>query len=227
MHGTSTERTRTMMNEPSTGRPLRSISQAALPTGNWHTSFSRARLEFLRGFVRHPARVGSIVPSSRRLEQRLLREARISEARTVVELGPGTGGTTAAFLRALPPRGQLLAIELDSGFHQHLHAAIADPRFLLELGSAEGLESLLQARHLPAPDAIVSGIPFSTIPPDAADRIAAAVARVLRPGGRFVAYQVRAHVAGFVSPYLGPPEKRWEAVNVPPVRVFTWVKQAG
>jgi phosphatidylethanolamine/phosphatidyl-N-methylethanolamine N-methyltransferase len=31
-------------------------------------------------------------------------------------------------------------------------------------------------------------------------------------------------VAGFVSPYLGTPEKQWEVVNVPPVRVFTWVK---
>ena len=48
---------------------------------------------------------------------------------------------------------------------------------------------------------------------------------MLRPGGRFVAYQVRAHVAGFVSPYLGEPDKQWEMVNVPPVRVFTWTKR--
>ena len=59
------------------------------------------------------------------------------------------------------------------------------------------------------------------------DRIAAAIAQVLRPGGRFVAYQVRAHVADFVSPYLGEPDKQWEVVNVPPVRVFTWVKAGG
>jgi phosphatidylethanolamine/phosphatidyl-N-methylethanolamine N-methyltransferase len=58
------------------------------------------------------------------------------------------------------------------------------------------------------------------------DRIAATIAQVLRPGGRFVAYQVRAHVADFVSPYLGEPDRQWEMVNVPPVRVFTWVKPA-
>jgi phospholipid N-methyltransferase len=71
---------------------------------------------------------------------------------------------------------------------------------------------------------IISGIPFSTMSLEVANRVALAVARVLQPGGLFVAYQVRAHVADYVSPYLGQPEKHWEIVNVPPVRVFTWVK---
>jgi phosphatidylethanolamine/phosphatidyl-N-methylethanolamine N-methyltransferase len=210
-----------MMNEPRAGRPL---GQSTLPQGNLNIGQLRDSFEFLRGFVRNPAQVGSIVPSSRRLEQRLVRNARIAEARTVVELGPGTGGTTAAFLQAMAPGAQLLAIELDPDFHEHLGASIPDPRFILELGSAERLAEFLSAHRLPAPDAIVSGIPFSTMPPEVSDRIAAAIARVLRPGGRFVAYQVRAHVAEFVSPYLGKPMKQWEVVNVPPVRVFTWVK---
>ena len=210
-----------MMNQPRAGRP---IGPGTLPAGSSKLGQLRDRYEFLRGFLRHPARVGSIVPSSHRLEQRLVRAARIAEARTVVELGPGTGGTTAAFLQAMSAKAQLLAVELDPVFHQHLCSAIQDPRFLLELGSAERLADLLAARRMPAPEAIISGIPFSTMPPDVADRVAAVVAQVLRPGGRFVAYQVRAHVADFVSPYLGQPDKRWEVMNVPPVRVFTWVK---
>lgn len=47
---------------------------------------------------------------------------------------------------------------------------------------------------------------------------------MLRSGGRFVAYQVRAHVADFMSPYFGTPDKEWEWVNMPPVRVFRWLK---
>ena len=184
----------------------------------------RDRLRFLRGFVRNPAQVGSIIPSSRQLEQRLVRSARLGDARMVVELGPGTGGTTSAFLRAMASSAQLLAIELDTEFHRRLHASIRDTRFNIELGSAERLDEFMGAHNLPAPDAIISGIPFSTMPPDVSHRVASSVARALRPGGRFVAYQVRGHVAGFMSPYLGTPEKRWEVVNVPPVRVFTWVK---
>ena len=212
------------MNEPRAERPL---SKAALPPGNLNIGQWRDSFAFLRGFVRHPARVGSIVPSSRWLEQRLVRRARISEARTVVEFGPGTGGTTAALLQAMVPTAQLLAIELDGDFYQHLRSAIPDARFHVELGSAEQLADFLAARRMPAPDVIVSGIPFSTMPPEVSDRVAATIARVLRPGGRFVAYQIRAHVAGFVSPYLGQPHQCWEVVNVPPVRVFTWVKPGG
>ena len=202
-------------------------AQAAhMPTPSDGPAFKQLRdsFQFLRGFVRHPAQVGSVIPSSRQLEQRLVRSARINDARMVVELGPGTGGTTSAFLRAMTSNAQLLAIELDTEFHQRLNASIPDPRFNLELGSAERLAEFLSARWLPAPDAIVSGIPFSTMAPEVSDRVASSIARALRPGGRFVAYQVRAHVSNFVSPYLGLPEKRWEILNVPPVRVFTWVK---
>ncbi|HWI81326.1 class I SAM-dependent methyltransferase [Ramlibacter sp.] len=210
------------MNDQPAGRP---IGQGTLPPNALGTGQLRDSFEFLRGFVRNPAQVGSVIPSSRWLEQRLVRQAGVREAQTVVELGPGTGGTTAAMLQAMVPGARLLAIELDRDFHQHLQATIRDPRLLLELGSAERIAEALHAHHLPPPDAIVSGIPFSTMPPAVSDRIAAAIAQVLRPGGRFVAYQVRAHVAGFVTPYLGEPDKQWELVNVPPVRVFTWVKR--
>ena len=209
------------MNEPRAAQPT---SPATLPGSRLDTGQLRSSFAFLRGFVRNPAQVGSVVPSSRRLEQRLVRDAGIASARMVVELGPGTGGTTIAFLRAMAPAAQLLAIELDRDFHRHLRLSIADQRLSLELGSAEQLASFLADKRLPAPDAIVSGIPFSTMSPEVSDRIAATIAMVLRPGGRFVAYQVRAHVASFVSPYLGQPDRKWEVANVPPVRVFTWVK---
>jgi phospholipid N-methyltransferase len=184
------------------------------------------RLAFLRGFVRVPAGVGSVAPSSHRLEQRLVRNARIAEARTVVELGPGTGGTTRAFLRAMGREARLLAIELDPVFHARIAAAVRDPRLNVECGSAERIAELLAARRLPAPDAIVSGIPFSTMPAEVGERIAAAVHAVLAPGGRFVAYQVRPRVAGFATPHFGPPSRQWELWNLPPMRVFTWEKPA-
>jgi phosphatidylethanolamine/phosphatidyl-N-methylethanolamine N-methyltransferase len=211
------------MNERRSTRPTAPARDSAralpLPTP------LRDGAEFLRGFVRNPAQVGSVMPSSSRLEQRLVRNAGIEGAASVVELGPGTGGTTAAFLKALSPQGRLLAIELDPHFHEHLARTLRDPRLALEHGSAEQLAELLIQRRMPPPDAIVSGIPFSTMPPAVSDRIAALIAQVLRPGGRFVAYQVRAHVAGFITPHLGDPDKEWELVNVPPVRVFSWVKR--
>jgi phospholipid N-methyltransferase len=184
----------------------------------------RERLDFLRGFFAHPGQVGSVIPSSHVLEQRLVRHARLQRARCVVELGPGTGGTTRAFLRAMPSNGQLLAIELSETFASRLRTAVRDPRLAVVQGSAEFIDRFLADHGLPAPDAVISGIPFSTMPPKVADRIAAVVARVLAPGGRFVAYQVRPHVADYATPYLGEPRRQWELLNIPPVRVFTWTR---
>lgn len=191
--------------------------------GDSHGGF-REGVEFLRGFWRHPAQVGSIAPSSRRLKQRLVRSAAVSEARVVVELGPGTGGTTLALLQALHPAARLLVVELDPEFHRYVSRSLSDPRLIAELGSAQRLAEFLDLHGLGAPDAVVSGIPFSTMQADAASAIAQGVARLLKPGGRLVAYQVRAHVADYVSPYLGRPHMAWEPINIPPVRVFTWVK---
>ncbi|UCG96659.1 MAG: methyltransferase domain-containing protein [Burkholderiales bacterium] len=184
----------------------------------------RERLAFLRGFIAHPQQVGSVIPSSHVLEQRLVRSAQLQRARCVVELGPGTGGTTRAFLRALPASSQLLAIELSEDFAARLRTSARDPRLAVVQGSAEFVGRFLAELGLPAPDAVISGIPFSTMPREVAGRIAAEVARLIAPGGRFVAYQVRPHVAAYVTPHLGEPRREWEPINIPPVRVFTWTR---
>jgi phosphatidylethanolamine/phosphatidyl-N-methylethanolamine N-methyltransferase len=185
------------------------------------------KLAFLSGFLKHPGQVGSVIPSSPQLENRLVRMTEVAQARTVVELGPGTGGTTRAFLRAGRPDLELMAIELSEAFHARLRAAIRDPRLIVQHGSAEHIASFLRDHGLPAPDLVVSGIPFSTMPADVADRIARAVHEVLAPGGRFVAYQLRAHVAHYSTPYFGPPVKEWEFINIPPMQVLRWVKAGG
>ncbi len=205
------------------GTALPPADRTAPPSSPQGSTFAQQRA-FLRGFLAQPRQVASIVPSSAFLEQRLVRAAGVADARTIVELGPGTGGTTRALLRAARPEARLLAIELSPMFDARLRREITDPRFAVHLGSAEQLEEILRAQRLPAPDVVVSGIPFSTLPARAAERVAAAIARCLAPGGRFVAYQVRGHVADYAAPFLGDPEVSWEWLNVPPVRVYRWLK---
>lgn len=204
------------------------IESRALETNDRKLAASRFgdHLTFLSGFVAQPMRVASVWPSSRALERQLVRTAGLAQARTVVELGPGTGGTTRALLRALPADARLLAVEQSAVFSRWLRERIADPRLLVPAGAdAEHLAELLRAAHLPAPDAVLSGIPFSTLPEAAAQRIARAVAECLAPGGRFVAYQMRDAVVRYVVAHLGPPQTaRWQWLNVPPMRVFCWTK---
>lgn len=183
-------------------------------------------LAFMRGFLARPLEVASAMPSSAFLEARVVEAAELGKACCVVELGPGTGGTTRALLRALAPQARVLAVELNPGFCSRLRRHIADPRLAIQAGSAEGLVAHLQRWGLPPPDVVISGIPFSTMPVEAAQRIATAVADSLAPGGRVVAYQLRPHVARYITPHLGAPDAAWEWRNVPPMRVFRWVKPA-
>ena len=186
------------------------------PTLNGH-------LLFLRGFLKHPREVASVVPSSRFLEQRIVKLAAVAAATSIVELGPGTGGTTRAILRAMPKDARLLSVEINPVFHALL-GQIEDPRLIVHLGSAEELRGALARYGMPAPQAIISGIPFSTMSRTVACRVLDAVTEVLPTGGRFVAYQVRDHVHRLCRPYLGPARVEVELLNIPPQRVFQWEK---
>ena len=215
-----------VVSRDGTARPAADTAAGGRPApiGAQIASRLADRLTFLGGFIAHPVQVGSVVPSSRFTERRIVRAADVRQARTVVELGPGTGGTTRALLRAMPADARLLAVELSPIFRARLRARLVDSRVILQSGSAEHLVDFLQQWRLSAPDAIVSGIPFSTMPPATAGRVAAAISACLAPGGRFVAYQVFAGVSGVMTPHLGAPAIEWEWRNVPPVRIYRWIK---
>jgi phospholipid N-methyltransferase len=184
------------------------------------------RMLFLEQFLRHPMQVASLVPSSRFLMRRILAAARAESAGLVVELGPGTGGTTRAILDVLPGDARLLAIELNPRLHRAV-AAIPDERLIAHRGSACELLDILATYGLGLADAVVSGIPFSTMPRALGARIAAAIAECLAADGRFVAYQARARVAELCRPHLGTPRVDTELLNIPPMRVFRWERAGG
>jgi phosphatidylethanolamine/phosphatidyl-N-methylethanolamine N-methyltransferase len=180
-------------------------------------------LAFLQEFLRHPELIGSFIPSSRFLERRLIDTALISRARLVVELGPGTGGTTRAILDALPVSSKLLAIEITPEFVSLL-SSHPDPRLIVHLGSAEHIREALSMHGLDRPDVVVSGIPFSTMSFDLGRHIIQSVWGCLAPGGHFVAYQVRDRVALLGRKLLGRPKMELELLNLPPVRIYHWHK---
>ena len=181
------------------------------------------RLAFLQGFLKYPHLVGSVIPSSRFLERRLIELSGIDKARLVVELGPGTGGTTRAMLKTLPDNARLLVIEINPQFASLLRSE-SDPRLVMYSGSAEYIGDALVSNNLPPPDVIVSGIPFSTMSFSQGKRIVGAVWESLAPGGRFVAYQFRDRVGMLGRELLGWPRIEVEFLNVPPMRFYQWDK---
>ena len=179
-------------------------------------------IAFLRGFLERPKEVGSIIPSSRWMERRITRTAEIASSKLAIELGPGTGGTTKALLRAMAPDARLLAIEINPSFCDLLRDTIDDPRLIVHEGSAAEITEALVKHDLDAPDVILSGIPFSTMPRELGLSILRSVKESLRPGGRFVAYQFRDVVHTLGKQVFGPASVQLELLNVPPMRVYRW-----
>jgi phospholipid N-methyltransferase len=181
---------------------------------------------FFQEFLKHPLQIGSVIPSSRFLERRILEVSGIASAETIVELGSGTGGTTRAILGAMPPRAKLLSIEINP----HLYASvskISDDRLIAHLGNACELKKILFMYDMGRPDVVISGIPFSTMSHSTGSQVIEAVSSLLSPNGRFVAYQVSKRVASLCRPFLGKGQMEVELLNIPPIRIYQWAKSDG
>jgi phospholipid N-methyltransferase len=187
-------------------------------------SLLNGRFAFFQEFLKHPLQIGSIIPSSRFLEQRILGASAIASATTVVELGSGTGGTTRAILDAMAKDARLLSIEINPHFHSMV-SCIEDERLIAHLGSACELKKIMSKYGLEAPEVVISGIPFSTMKDSEGSQVIEAISSQLAPSGRFVAYQVSKQVATLCRPYLGQERMAMELLNIPPMRVYQWEKR--
>ena len=198
--------------------PLSSLSdRAPARSRKWQNS---AQAMFLRGFLKHPVMVGSIVPSSQRLIAKMLARVDWGKTRLFVEYGPGVGTFCQPILDRLAPDATLLVIDTNSDFIQHLRREIRDSRFIAVEGSAADVAAIIAEHGFASADYVLSGLPFSTLPPGVGDAIAAATHAVLRPGGAFLVYQFRARVRDFLAPHFTRIDPGFEWWNVPPAHLF-------
>src|SRR5918997_1110096 len=96
---------------------------AARPSGN-------PRLQFLREFLKHPVMVGSVIPSSRKLIDRMLAPVDWDNTKLFVEYGPGVGTFTRPILERLGPDATLITIDTNSDFTDFLRESIDDDRLV-------------------------------------------------------------------------------------------------
>ena len=179
-----------------------------------------AALLFARNFLRHPVMLGSIVPSSRFLIRRLLAPIDWSQARVIVEYGPGVGVVTRQILRNMRPDAALIVIETNPEFVAFLRSAIADVRLKVVEGPAdEVIEILRESGHTKA-DYIISGIPFSTMAPDVRERTLRDTYLALAPGGAFLVFQFSTRVLRDLRRIFRDVRRRFEFLNVLPAHLF-------
>src|SRR5947209_4490499 len=126
-------------------------------------SRSEETLLFAKNFLQHPKMLGSLIPSSRFLVDRLLSKIDWGRAGTIVEYGPGVGTITTHILARMAPQARLIVFEMNGDFVRYLGRAFPDPRLHVVHGSAENVGKELKRLGLGGADYIISGIPYTKI----------------------------------------------------------------
>ncbi|HYJ82913.1 MAG TPA: methyltransferase, partial [Allosphingosinicella sp.] len=105
-------------------------------------------------------------------------------------------------------------------FTKYLTGKIRDSRLRAVTGSAADVREIMASFGFDHADYILSGLPFSTLPPGIGPKIAEETAEALRPGGAFLVYQFSPKVRDFIAPYFDRIDRGFEWVNVPPATLF-------
>ena len=181
---------------------------------------------FLRGFVKHPVMVGSVIPSSKILIDRMLAPVDWKACKLFVEYGPGVGTFTQHILQRIAPDAAVITIDTNPDFTSYLKQKFTDSRLLPVTGSAVDVRSIMNDHGFEQADYVLSGLPFSTLPPGLGPKIAAETAAAIRPGGAFLVYQFSPKVREFISPHFDRIDRGFEWVNIPPATLF-WAWRDG
>jgi phosphatidylethanolamine/phosphatidyl-N-methylethanolamine N-methyltransferase len=142
--------------------------------------------EFFGSFLRQPARVGAIAPSSPELADAMLHECDLRNAKTVVEFGPGTGAFTRVILDRIGRRTNFLALELDRDHARRLRERF--PGLNVHHDCAESIRTYLARHQLGKACYIISGLPWVAMPCAVQESILDATAASLAPGGMFTTF---------------------------------------
>ena len=180
---------------------------------------------FLREWLAHPQRTGSVTPSSPKLAAAMARWLPSDPESFVLELGPGTGAVTQALIEHGLREERLVAIENNPKLARLLRLRF--PRAHIITGDAWHLDELLRDRLEPIESvgAVISSLPLLNFPAAEADTLAEKIRAILEHGGEWVQYSYHlgnGHHKSATRFHRLASKIVW--LNLPPARVNVYQK---
>lgn len=182
----------------------------------------KSNFSFIAQFLRNPKEIGAILPSSPLLGKAMAAFAPKEDGKFVVELGPGTGPITKELLKAGLNPNNLVCLEQSEKMVKHLIGRF--PHVEIIHGDACELASLLNNKAGKV-HAIVSSLPFKSIPDAIVYRIIDQMYECLEDNGTVIqfTYDLRKKK----SPLLRRFHRTHTKIvlgNIPPARVCVFQK---
>ncbi|WP_231593205.1 class I SAM-dependent methyltransferase [Rossellomorea marisflavi] len=178
-------------------------------------------LQFVKEYVKQPRTVGAVMPSSKALARQMVEAIAFDRVENIAEFGPGTGVFTEEILRRKRDGTVLMLIEENREFCDLLHDRYGERDDVVVIhGSAEDVREHMQTCGIRQLDAVVSGLPFASLPNDVSHAILRVTNQILAPGGVFVTFQYSMMKKALFRQYF--PCIEWQRVwwNVPPAYVL-------
>lgn len=179
---------------------------------------------FFRRWLANPLQMGSVIPSSAALCQRIVRHIRCGPNEAVLELGAGTGVVSRALLDSGLPPDRLIVVEIVPEMAEYLRRVLAST--LVIEGDARSLPALLPEHWHRRIGTVVCGIPLVLQPRAEQQRFIAAIEAVA-PGRGFLHYS---YCATSPLPWrkhaLSARREAWTPLNFPPASVWRYAPAA-
>ncbi|MEL6821210.1 MAG: rRNA adenine N-6-methyltransferase family protein [Calditrichota bacterium] len=188
-----------------------------------------AALSFVKVFLRNPAQVGALAPSSKTLASKMVTDLDLGAGDSILELGPGTGAVTRQIHAILPTETTYLGIEREPKFVKLLDKRFPDLNFIT--GTAERAKQLCKQEQCPPAKAIISGLPFSSLPGQVREEIISSIDQLMTSGSIFRTFQyVHAYPLPSAIKFRNEMRSRFghhrrsKVVfkNLPPAFILTW-----
>ncbi|UYZ63701.1 class I SAM-dependent methyltransferase [Hymenobacter weizhouensis] len=181
-------------------------------------------MAFIEEFLRNPATVGSLIPSSRELTDAVMALIDFGRAECIVEYGPGTGVFTDVLMQRRRPETVLVLVEVNRRFSQLLkerYAAHANVHVIH--GSADKTGDYLRARGLPRPSYVVCGLPFTSLPRRLGWRILEHTRELLAPAaGQLILFQYTLRNKRLFERFFRLLDHVHVLLNLPPAYVLVY-----
>lgn len=175
------------------------------------------KIDFLQGFLRSPGEVGSIIPSSRFMVEKVVNHVANVDPMTIIELGAGTGVFTRELNKRFGTNHSLTVFEKDEKMRSQL---ISEFPHLPIYADALSLFDVLNDKDIEQVDCIVCGLPFTLFPKSKTEEIFEKIHAVLKPQGTFIMYQYSTHMKARLTSLFDDVSTELVLLNIPPTFIY-------
>lgn len=183
------------------------------------------KIQFLKESLKNIKTIGTVARSSKFACKAMIEPVDFKKARVIVELGAGDGVITEHILKHMHPDAVLLAFEVNPKFCKKIRSEINDPRFHLIEDSAEQLQEYLAKYRLKKVDAIISSLPFVSLPEELCYRIVGECKKVMKPGAPYVQIHYSLLLKKVYQKIFGNVKVNFEPINIPPAFILVCFKE--